>query len=86
MAKGDENVSAQGFSNLAHAIRRSTALYVAMTVTPPDSSIEDMLVNADVLAEWLRGKAGQQEEEMAEGQQGRTTLGVRFDERETYEG
>ena len=52
-----------GLSKVAHAIRRSTALYVAMQVTEPGSSIEAMLVNADRLAAWIGGAAVVAEQE-----------------------
>lgn len=41
-------------ARLAHAMRRSTALYVAAQVTSPEDSVDDMLVVADRLAEWIR--------------------------------
>ena len=53
----DTNVGAEGMANLAHAIRRSTALYVAMSITPPEASVDDMLATADRLATWVGGKA-----------------------------
>lgn len=83
MAKGDENVSETGLSNLAHAIRRSTAVYVAMSITPPESAIEDMLANADVIAAWIGGKAAQKEAEQTE-EPGKAPLGVPFGERDDY--
>lgn len=52
------DVSSDGLANLAHALRRSTALYVAMTICPPTSSVDDMLRTADKLAIWIRGQAG----------------------------
>lgn len=83
MAKGDENVSETGLSNLAHAIRRSTALYVAMQITPPDSSVDDMLDNADRLAAWVGGRAAQREAEMEEKEGGPApTLGVSWHDRD----
>lgn len=48
-----------GLSQVAHAIRRSTALYVAMMITDKDSSTADLLSTADELALWLRGSAGE---------------------------
>lgn len=41
-------------ARLAHAMRRSTALYVAAQVTSPEDTIDDLLVVADRLAEWIR--------------------------------
>lgn len=57
MASPDANKIDEGLSKVAHAIRRSTALTVAMNITPPESSIDEMLHTADRLAEWLRGSA-----------------------------
>ena len=51
-------MAAAGLANLAHAVRRSTALYVAMSITPPESSVEDLLVTAERLAVWVNGRAG----------------------------
>jgi hypothetical protein len=46
-----------GLANVAHAIRRSTALYVAAITTPADSTPHDVLANAALYAQWLRGSA-----------------------------
>jgi hypothetical protein len=54
----NSKMAAEGLANLAHALRRSTALYVAMQITPPESSVKVLLDNADVLAAWLNGRAG----------------------------
>ena len=54
----DPQVAQQGLSNLANSIRRSTALYVAMSVTPPESTDEELLARADKFAIWLAGRAG----------------------------
>lgn len=48
-------VASEGLSNLANSVRRSTALYVAMSISSPDSTIDDLLATADRLAGWLRG-------------------------------
>lgn len=52
-----------GLSKVAHAIRRSSALTVAMQMTPPESSVEEMLELADRLAVWIGGDAARQEDE-----------------------
>lgn len=52
-----QQTGVNGMTKLAHAIRRSTALYVAMSITPEDGSIEDLLANATRLAAWVRGEA-----------------------------
>jgi phosphosulfolactate phosphohydrolase-like enzyme len=54
------HVATDGLANLAHAIRRSTAVYVAMSMTPEGSSVEDMLRTADRVAAWINGRAGGQ--------------------------
>lgn len=53
----DPQIATEGFSKLAHAIRRSTALHVAMQITPPEGTVEDLLATADRLAAWIGGKA-----------------------------
>lgn len=66
MAGSDARVVAEGLSKVAHAIRRSTALYVAMSILPPESTIDDLKTQAEDLAGWIGGKAlvteSQQEE------------------------
>ena len=51
--------AAEGLANLAHAVRRSTALYVAMSITPPESSEAELLATFERLAAALRGTATQ---------------------------
>lgn len=53
----DHQIGEQGMSKLAHAIRRSTALHVAMNITPPESTVDDLLDTADRLADWIKGSA-----------------------------
>lgn len=53
----DQHVAAEGMSNLAHAIRRSMALYVAMSITPPEEGEQGMLARADRMAAWINGRA-----------------------------
>lgn len=79
----EREYAAEGLSSLAHAIRRSTAMYVAMQVTPPDSTLEDMFENFDRIAEKIGGKAVQREQEMSEEEpQKRPSLGIPFDQRD----
>lgn len=47
----------EGFAQLAHAIRRSTALTVAMYLTPEGSTEDELFATADRCADWIRGKA-----------------------------
>lgn len=56
MAK-PEQVVYSGLAQVAHAIRRSMALYVAMSILPPDSTVEDLKEQANDLAGWIRGSA-----------------------------
>lgn len=42
-----------GLRELAQAISRSTALHVAMSITPAEGDVEEMLKNADRLARWV---------------------------------
>lgn len=51
-------MASEGLSNLANSIRRSVALYVAMEISDEDATMEQLLANADMLAQWLLGKAG----------------------------
>lgn len=67
----EQRAAEAGLSKLAHAIRRSTALHVAMNITPPESSVEDMLKTADRLARWIGGQALEGEASA----EGATTLG-----------
>lgn len=52
----------EGLANLANSVRRSTALYVAMSITPAEGTVDDLLATADRLAEWLLGSAAVQAE------------------------
>lgn len=56
MAK-PEQVVYDGLAQVAHAIRRSAALYVAMSILPPEASVEDLKHRADDLARWIGGSA-----------------------------
>lgn len=50
-------IGQEGMANLAHAVRRSTALYVAMSVSIEGTSDEELLARADRFAAWIRGSA-----------------------------
>lgn len=50
-------VAAEGLANLAHAVRRSTAMYVAMQITAPEDGMEGMLANFEVIAARIGGRA-----------------------------
>lgn len=63
MAAKPERVIYDGLAQVAHAIRRSAALYVAMNILPPDSTVEDLKYQADELAQWIGGSALSQQEE-----------------------
>lgn len=56
------SVGAQGLSQLAHAIRRSTALHTAMMVSPEGTTDTQLLARADLYSSWLAGAAGRQEQ------------------------
>ena len=43
---------------VAHAIRRSTALYLAVITSTEGTSDGDLFARADTYAAWLRGRAG----------------------------
>lgn len=63
MVNRPEREGYEGLSKVAHAIRRSTALHVAALVLPPDSTIDDLKAQAEDLAQWIGGKAQEQENE-----------------------
>lgn len=48
------SVGVDGLGRLAHAVRRSTALYVAAQITGPEDSVEELLSVADRLASWIK--------------------------------
>lgn len=50
-----EQVVYDGLANVANAIRRSTAIYVAMNLLPPDSSMEDLKEMTEQVASIIRG-------------------------------
>lgn len=72
----EEAYAYDGLANLANSIRRSTALTVAMNMTPPppeDATPHDlhlakmeMLDLADEMVVWLRGKVGAAEDQAPE--------------------
>lgn len=49
-----QTAGVEGMARIAHALRRSTALYVAMQITPAESSVDEMLMTADRLAAWIK--------------------------------
>ncbi len=57
MAAKPEKVIYDGLAQVAHAIRRSTALTVAMNLLPPEATIADLKGQADDLARWIGGSA-----------------------------
>lgn len=65
MARPEERVY-DGLSKLAHAIRRSMALYVAALTLPPESSDDDLKAQAEDLAQWIGGTAQAQEDQQQE--------------------
>lgn len=67
MMANEARIVAEGLSKVAHAIRRSTALYVAMSILPPESSIDDLKVQAEDLAQWIGGKALASESQQEDG-------------------
>lgn len=71
----------EGLSQLAHAIRRSMAAYIAMNMTPEGSAVEDMLANGDKIAQWIGGEAlAHDQERRAQPKPG--PLGHRFEDRD----
>ncbi len=82
MAK-EEQQAYSGLSQLAHAIRRSTAAYVAVQLTPADGTMDDWEATADRVAGWIKGSAGAEQEQPREP---RPSLGVRFDDRDGFAG
>lgn len=56
----DPQVAYQGLSQLAHAIRRSMAAYVAMSLTPADGTMEDWEETFDRVAAKIRGHAAEE--------------------------
>ncbi len=59
MASPDANKVYDGLAQVAHAIRRSAALREAISISPPEATIPEMLRTADELAEWIRGSANE---------------------------
>jgi hypothetical protein len=77
--EGAEMIQA-GLAQVAHAIRRSAALYVAAAfVCTPESTKDDLKREADDLAGWIGGKAQvldqQARQEEAERQASKQPLG-----------
>lgn len=67
-----------GLANVAHAIRRSTALYIAAITLPAESTQDELLERATAYAAWLRGTAGDSPRS--------APLGISLDEARGYDG
>ena len=63
MASRDAEKVYEGLARVAHAIRRSAALYVAMQVLPPESTFEHLKDQAEDFARWIGGLAQEKAEE-----------------------
>lgn len=74
MASKDAERIYEGLSKVAHAIRRSTALEVAMQILPPEATVIDLKAQAEGLATWIGGQA-QQAEQAAEEHRDPAPLG-----------
>ena len=61
-------VAEVGLSKVAHAIRRSMALYGAIITLPEGTTDVELLARADTLAKWLAGEAGRAEGTPAQDQ------------------
>lgn len=57
MASSDAEAIAAGLAQVAHAIRRSTAINVATMISPEGTSRKDLEETADDLAAWIGGQA-----------------------------
>lgn len=73
MGKVEETL-AEGLSKLAHAIRRSTAAYIAMNMTPSDGTMDDWEEHADRVAAWIGGTALAKEQAAVE-ERGEASIG-----------
>ena len=61
MALNEAKVIEEGLTKVAHAIRRSTALYVAMMTLPEGTTDDVLFARADKMAAWIGGRAGMAE-------------------------
>ena len=52
--------SEEGAAQVAHSIRRSAALYIAVITSSEGTPDEMLFRRADTYAQWIRGKAGTQ--------------------------
>lgn len=50
--------SDEGLAQVAHSVRRSSALYMAVITSPEGTPDEVLFRRADTYAQWIRGKAG----------------------------
>lgn len=59
MSTGSTNsVAQEGLASVAHSIRRSAALYVAMSISEEGTTEAELLATADRLSLWILGRAG----------------------------
>lgn len=56
-------VAAEGLTKVAHAIRRSAALYIATMVMPEGTTDTALFARADSFSAWIGGRVGQVEAE-----------------------
>lgn len=61
MAGPAERTGYEGASQIAHAIRRSMAVYAAVSLTDSSASREEVVQEAEFWADWIGGKALQAE-------------------------
>lgn len=54
-------VAERGLSKVAHALRRSMALYAAIITLPEGTEDRELFARADTFASWLAGTAGRTE-------------------------
>lgn len=57
MALNEAKVIGDGLAKVAHAIRRTGAVYVAAMTLPENTSDEDLFTRADKIAKWIGGLA-----------------------------
>ncbi len=54
----DAQIIARALDGLGHAVRRSTAAQVGLSLTPPDGTDQAWQANAEKVLTWINGKAG----------------------------
>lgn len=57
MASPDARAVQDGLANVSHAIRRSTALYLAFIGSPEGTTDEELFARAQTYSDWIRGNA-----------------------------